>query len=93
MDSDTQIYQDVVGELKNSPVLHYARLSLSVENGVVTITGRVNTLSERRSIERAANRVPGIRTLILEIGASLRPVTVVDTQDVLQKDIAQKGFA
>jgi osmotically-inducible protein OsmY len=74
MDTDTQVLEDIVNELKHSPILHYAQLGLDVQNGVVTISGRVNSLAERRAIERAAKRVTGIKTLILEIRAAAFPV-------------------
>ena len=80
MDTDTQVFEDIAAELKNSPILQYTRLTLDVNDGVVTIAGRVNSFAERRAIERAANRVAGIRTLILEIRASVFPVTVVKTE-------------
>lgn len=54
---------------------HRARLCFEVRDGIVTITGRVNTLAERKGVERTAKQVNGIRTLILEIGAAALPVT------------------
>jgi osmotically-inducible protein OsmY len=75
MDTDTQVFQDLVAELKNRPILHYAQLSLHVQDGIVTISGRVNSFAARQAVERAANRVAGIRTLVLEIRAAAIPVT------------------
>jgi osmotically-inducible protein OsmY len=82
MDTDTQVFQDIVAEFKNSPILHHAQLSLHVEDGIVTISGHVNSLAERRAVERAAKRVAGIRTLILEIRAAVFPVTVRNSNPV-----------
>lgn len=76
MDTDAQLLQSVTTEFKNSPVLHYARLSLHVQDGIVTVSGRVNTFAERRAVERAANRVAGIKKLVLEIRASAIPMTL-----------------
>ncbi len=59
MDTDTPVFQDVIAEFKNSPNLRYARLTCNVQDGVVTISGRVNTLAERKAAERAASRVAG----------------------------------
>ncbi len=80
MDTDTQVFEGIAAELKNSPILQYTRLTLDVNDGVVTISGRVNSFAERKAIERAANRVAGIRTLILEIRAAVFPVTVLKTE-------------
>ena len=90
MDTDMQVFQDIVAGFKNSPILHYAQLDLRVQDGIVTISGRVNSFAERKAVERAAKRVPGIRTLILQIRAAAIPITVTDTYIGLQKDVALK---
>lgn len=74
MDTDAQLFHDIVNEFRNNPTLHYAQLGLDVQNGVVTISGRVNSFAERKAVERAAKRVTGIKTLILEIRAAAFPV-------------------
>jgi osmotically-inducible protein OsmY len=78
MHTDSEIFQAIVTEITNSPVLRYAKLNLHVQDGIVTISGRVNSFAERKAVERAARRVAGIGTLILEIGAAAVPLTVAD---------------
>jgi hypothetical protein len=39
----------------------------------------VNSFAARQAVERAANRVAGIRTLVLEIRAAAIPVTVASS--------------
>lgn len=77
MKTDKQVFRDIVTEFNSSPVLHYAHLHLHVQDGVVTISGRVNSLAQRKAAERAAKRVEGIKTLILEIGAAAIPMTSI----------------
>jgi osmotically-inducible protein OsmY len=88
MDTDAQLFQDIVNEFKNSPILHYAQLGLDVQNGIVTISGRVNSFAERKAVERAAKRVTGIKTLVLEIRAAAIPVV---THAGAQEDSALEG--
>jgi osmotically-inducible protein OsmY len=88
MDTDAQLFQDIVNEFKNSPILHYARLDLDVQDGIVTISGRVNSYAERKAVERAAKRVTGIKTLVLEIRAAVIPVI---THAGAQVDKARSG--
>ncbi len=76
MDKDAEIFRQVAAELKVSPLLHFSRLHLHVHEGVVTISGRVNSLAQRQAAERAAARVAGIKHLILEIRAAVSPVTI-----------------
>jgi osmotically-inducible protein OsmY len=91
MDMDTQVFQDIVTEFKNNRILHHLQLSLHVEDGIVTISGRVNSLAERKAVERAARRVHGIKTLILEISAAAIPTLVTYSVDSPQDD-AGKAF-
>lgn len=88
MDTDTQVLQDVIAEFKASPVLLHAKLNVAIQDGVVTISGRVNSFAQRKAIERAANRVAGIKTLILEIRAAAIPDVVVDTIGRLDPQLA-----
>jgi len=75
MDSDTQLFNKIAREFESSPVLHYAHLSLQVREGIVTISGRVNSFRERKAVEHVAKRVAGIKTLILDIRAAVIPIT------------------
>jgi osmotically-inducible protein OsmY len=74
--TDTQVFQDIMAEFKMSPLLRYARLTVRVQDGIVTISGRVDTYAERSAAERAARRVAGMRKLVLEISAATMPVSV-----------------
>jgi osmotically-inducible protein OsmY len=76
VDTDKQLFQAVVAEFGKNRFLHYVRVNLHVENGIVTISGRVNSLAERNAVERAARRVAGIKALHLEIRAAAIPVTI-----------------
>ena len=79
MDTDTQVLGDLIAELKVSPILHHTQLSVVVQDGIVTISGQANTFAERSAIERAAERVAGIRRVDFEIRASAVPDTVTHT--------------
>jgi osmotically-inducible protein OsmY len=76
MDTDTQIFEALLAGFQSGPLTRRARLTVDVRDGIVTITGRVNTISERRAVERAAGRISGIRMLIIEIGAAALPLPV-----------------
>jgi BON domain len=87
MDTDTQVLQDVIAELKESLILHHTQLSVAVQDGIVTISGRANTLAERNAIERAAKRVAGIRRVDLEIRATALPDPVTHTSGRLDPQL------
>jgi osmotically-inducible protein OsmY len=92
MDTDTQVFQDIVEEFNNRTLLHTTRLSVHVQDGIVTISGRVNTCAQRKAVERAVKRVAGIKTLILKIGASLTPLDGWQTSNVARSERPQGEF-
>jgi osmotically-inducible protein OsmY len=86
MDADTKIFQDLLAKFQSGSPDHRAQLSVDVRDGVVIISGRVNTLAERKAVERTAKRVNGIRTLILEIGAAALPLLATESFVVSRRD-------
>jgi len=82
LDADEKVFRAVAAELRTNRLLHYVRLNLHVEDGIVTISGRVNSPAELNCVEYAAKRVAGIKDLILEIRAAANPVTVMSGTSV-----------
>lgn len=78
MDTDDQLYRDIIAEFKRVPILHYTQLHLHVHEGVVTVSGRVNSLAQRKAAERAAQRITSIKILIVEIQAAAIPITLTN---------------
>lgn len=76
IDRDRQISETLINEFKRSAPLHYARLNVHVQEGVVTIAGRVTVEAERRAVEGTARKIVGIDNLILEIAVATTPVYV-----------------
>jgi hypothetical protein len=81
-----------VVEFKSSPLLYHAHLTLHVQEGVVTISGRVNTFAERTAVERAANRVAGRKILVLDLQAAAIPGRMTGLTVVAREDSTRKEF-
>lgn len=64
---DTQIQQDVVNELKWDPSITSSQISVTANDGVVTLRGHVPHYFEKSSAEEAAQRVGGVRAVADEI--------------------------
>lgn len=60
MKLDTDIHQDVLRELKWDPRVEETEVGVEVDNGVVTLTGTVNSYAKRVAAEEAAHRVRGV---------------------------------
>jgi osmotically-inducible protein OsmY len=65
--SDKTLRQDVIDELDFDPSFDSANIGVAALNGVVTVTGHVNSYSEKVAAEKAAQRVRGVRAIAQEI--------------------------
>ena len=70
---DKMLRQHVVDELDYEPSIDSAHIGVAVEDGVVTLTGRVSTYAEKSLAEIAVKRVRGVRgiaeALTVDFGA------------------------
>lgn len=69
MKSDGQLQQDVVDELHWDPLLTdiAAQIAVSSEDGVVTLTGKVDSYIRKHAAEAAAQRVKGVRFVAVDL--------------------------
>jgi osmotically-inducible protein OsmY len=61
--SDTEIQGAVRAELSWSPDVNEAAIGVAVDDGVVTLSGQVETYPARRAAAKAAFRVRGVRSV------------------------------
>ena len=71
MKTDSELQRDVMTELKWEPTIHSAEIGVAVKDGVVTLSGEVDTYSMRWAAERAVRRVSGVKGLAGEIKVTL----------------------
>lgn len=71
MKTDQQLKKDVEAELEWDPAVHSARIGVTVQDGIVTLSGSVADLAEKAEIERAARRVEGVQAIAMEVQVSL----------------------
>lgn len=69
--SDMQLYRDLLEELEREPSIDAARIGVTVEDGIVTLTGHAGVFSERLAAEQVAKRVHGVKGVANEIEVSL----------------------
>lgn len=73
MKTDTQLKKDVESELEWDPSVNAAHVGVMVDKGVVTLTGHLETYGEKYLIERAVQRVQGVKALAVELDVKLAP--------------------
>ena len=67
MKTDTQLQKDVMAEIKWEPCVTATEIGVSVAHGVVTLNGTVATYAEKWAVEKAAQRVQGVKAIAEEI--------------------------
>ena len=67
MKTDKQLKDDVEAELEWEPSIDAAHVGVAAKDGVVTLTGHLNTFAEKAAIERVAARVAGVRAVAVEL--------------------------
>jgi len=84
MKADAQLQQDVMNELKWEPTIHAAEIGVAVKDGVVTLSGTVDSYGKKWAADRAAKRVFGVRAVTEEL-----KVTLASSHKRADEDIAQ----
>lgn len=69
--SDEKIQQDVLAEMRWDARLQPNEIGVAVKDGIVTLTGSVDTFIKKLSAERAAQRVRGVRAVANDIEVRL----------------------
>ncbi len=74
MKTDTQIQQAVMAELKWQPYLTASQIGVAVKNGVVTLSGDVDSYFKKVKAEEAARKVSGVKAIAEEIQINVLPL-------------------
>ena len=69
--TDTQIQADVLAELKWEPRVQPNEIGVAVKDGVVTLTGYVDSYTKKWAAEEAAHRVRGVKAVANELEVKL----------------------
>ncbi len=67
MKSDAIIQREVQEELKWQPLLNATEIGVAVKNGVVTLSGKVDSYTKKLAAEKAAKRIGGVKAVAEDI--------------------------
>lgn len=73
MKTDAQLKIDVTRELEWEPSIDAANVGVAVHDGIVTLSGHLASHAEKVVIERAVQRVAGVRAIAVELDVRLGP--------------------
>lgn len=67
MKTDSELKKDVLNELLWDPLVPEARVGVSCNGGVVTLTGHLDSYAEKVATKRAVERVGGVKAIAVEL--------------------------
>jgi len=67
MKSNESLQKDVQDAIKYEPLLHAAEIGVTAFEGIVTLTGIVNTYAKKIEAEEATKRVSGVKAIVENI--------------------------
>jgi osmotically-inducible protein OsmY len=71
--TDADLKRDVTAELTWDPAVRATTIGVAVKDGVVTLTGHLETFAEKYAASRAVQRVDCVRAIALELDVKLAP--------------------
>ena len=71
MSNDAELKQVVLEELKWEPSVNAAHIGVTARDGIITLMGHVESYSEKRYAERAAQRVKDVKAVVEELEVKL----------------------
>jgi osmotically-inducible protein OsmY len=73
MKSDIQIQKDVMEQLMWEPFLNAAQIGVAVKNGIVTLSGLVDSYTKKIGAENAVKKVAGVKAIAEDIQIAVSP--------------------
>ena len=86
--ADATLQQDVLQELKWDPSVDATNIGVAVKDGVVTLTGYVNSYGDKWAAEKAAKRVFGVQAVVNRIEVKLPGSSERTDEDVAHDAVA-----
>lgn len=82
METDSQLQRDVADELRFDVATCKAEIGVAARGGVVTLTGRVSSYSQKLKATRAVERVDGVRAIADELKVHLANTSIRSDTDI-----------
>jgi osmotically-inducible protein OsmY len=86
MKTDDELQKDVMEEIKWDPILgkEAPQIGVTAHEGVVTLSGEVETYSKKLAAERAAQRVMGVKVVAVDLEVKLLKNKVRTDSDIAE---------
>jgi osmotically-inducible protein OsmY len=84
---DQSLKQTVLDELKWEPSINAAHIGVTVRDGVVTLTGHVESYAQKLAAQKGAERVAGVKAIAQEIEVDYGPNPVGGDEDIAKRAV------
>jgi len=85
MKNNEELQKDVQNAIKWEPLLHAAEIGVTAKDGVVSLTGEVDSYIKKLEAEHAAKRVIGVQALIEKIEVNIPNKWSKTDSEVIEK--------
>jgi osmotically-inducible protein OsmY len=75
MKTNEELQKDVQNAIKWEPLLHAAEIGVTVKDGVVTLSGSVDSYSKKFEAEKAAKNIIGVKVVVEKIEVKFKSNT------------------
>ena len=82
MKADSQVYLELVNQLRLYASLQPNEISISVKDGIVILTGCTNSANKKYAAEQAAKRIAGVRGIVNDIQVCMPGARVGTDADI-----------
>jgi RNA polymerase sigma factor (sigma-70 family) len=91
--SDLELKKNVEAELSYEPSINASAISVAVRDGIVTLTGHVNSYWEKWNAERAALRLSGVRAVVNELEVRLPTSSERTDEDIARAAVSALAWS
>lgn len=88
MTTDALLQQEIKNAFSHQPLISDEIIHISVLNGIVTLTGEVDSYAKKLVAEAVVAKIPGIRALAEDIRIDVRPAIVKSDTRIAQEAAA-----
>jgi osmotically-inducible protein OsmY len=82
MKTNEDLQRDVLDAIKWEPLLHAAEIGVTVKDGIVTLTGSVDSYTKKMEVENAAKKVSGVKAVVEKIKLEFSNVGVKTDEEI-----------
>lgn len=73
MNKDFEIQKNVMEQLAWEPLLNATEIGVAVKQGIVTLSGELDSYAKKLAAERATKKIPGVKAIAEDIKVGISP--------------------